>query len=640
MNNIYGDTYKEIYGRNRLFESSIMDKSSGNTEAILKIGKYPIYVDKLRKIVDVDLKEIVNAVNSAIGELGGRYKFMYKYIQWSTPMYVLGDPRDKRVQHKTMAVDDKGNLWMNVHFIYNNLDCDSEKIFGILFHELMHNFLNHIERSKKVKSPEDMESLYRINPMLHKTEHMKQNICMDYEVNDNMVLDGVVSKKFWKELGGMFDEKFYGKTWEEIYKEFGDELTKKYMESGGTKLPEEYFKIVEAIIKAMRVLRNPKSTDREKDIAKHELEDLLAELFGIKKDEKLSIRAELQKMLRKLQKTSIKELGEIGQYLKSVIDDLNVSPRNMSDEDLNKFLEDVEKLKNEMSSYYLDIAKVFGCIPTTLLKDIEECMDKLSSGVTELNKNKSLSKDEVNDIVDEIVYSIKKLLADNIKKKELAKEREKLLKEKEEERKKKMEEMVKKAKERHILKSYLSRIKDLQEIHNHSTKSSFGTIVRLSDLSYEHCETIIKIVEPLIENATIEKTAEAIKSIGVEKYKDAFKKLSSSLRSDLMRLKKDKVLMDRDESFFDEICEKFEKDNCNLFESFVDGLNETLLVSKVSIAISSLRRIGKELHRQLKVRPSDEYKKAYKDEYERLRKIYVELGEKGLREELGGVIYD
>ena len=99
MNSVYNDIYKKIYG-DKLFES-IVDSSSGNTEVILKQGTYPMYVDALRKVVDVDLKVIVNAVNSALGNLAAEYDFMYQYIKWSRPMYVLGDPRDKRVIHKT-----------------------------------------------------------------------------------------------------------------------------------------------------------------------------------------------------------------------------------------------------------------------------------------------------------------------------------------------------------------------------------------------------------------------------------------------------------------------------------------------------------------------------------------------------------
>lgn len=629
MNSVYNNIYKKIYG-NKLFES-VMDSTAGNIESILKRGTYPMYVDSVGKIVDVDLKKIVNAVNSALANLATEYEFMYRYIKWSTPKYVLGDPRDRRVIHKTMSVDDKGNLWLNVHFIYNNLDCDEDKIFGILFHELMHNFLNHIERAKNVKSAEDMESLYRINPKLAENEHLKQNICMDYEVNCNMVADGVVSKDFWKEFGGCFDEKYFGKMWEEIYKTDGDKLTKKYLEYSGTKLPKEYFEIVEEILKAMKVLRNPKSTDKEKDIAKHNLEDLILKLFGETTKTKMTIR----KRLQKLQATRIKEIGKIGPYLKSVIDDLEVSPRNMSEEDLSNFSKDVETLRDEMLRCLDEISYEFRYNPTILERDIKECMYTLLNGVIEINKTKDISAERIDEITDEVIYSIDKLLADNIKKKELAKKREELMREKEEEKKKKMEELMKKARERHLLKSYLRRIEDLQEIYKHTTETTSGLIIRLSDESYKYCGEIIRMVEPLLENITIEDTANAIKLTGLEKFKNAFDKLSLSLHKDLMRLKEDKVLFDRDKSYFDDICGRFNRDNYMLFQSFTEDKNETELISKIKIAISSIRRVGKELHRQQKVRPSEEYKRAYKEEYERLRKIYVELGEKGIRKELG-----
>ena len=140
-----------------------------------------------------------------------------------------------------------------------------------------------------------------------------------------------------------------------------------------------------------------------------------------------------------------------------------------------------------------------------------------------------------------MIYSIDKLLADNIKKKELAKKRAELMREKEEERRKKIEDMVKKARERHILKSYLRKIEDLQEIYNHTTKTTSGLIIRLSDESYKYCDEIIRMVRPLLENTTIEDTANAIKLTGLEKFKNAFDKLSSSLHKDLMRLKENLI---------------------------------------------------------------------------------------------------
>lgn len=625
MNTVYNEIYKKIYCGG-IFES-ITDKSSGNTETLLKMGTYPMYVDALKKIVDVDLKVIINAVNRALGEISSKYEFMYSFIKWSRPIYVLGNPLDKRVIHKSMSVDDLGNLYMNIHFIYNNLDCDSDKIFGILFHELMHIFLKHIERRRDIMSDEDLMTLSAISG---NKEHTKQNICMDQEVNCNMVADGIVSANFWKEIGGMFDEKYMGKMWEEIYETDGDKLLKDYLEAGGKKLPEKYFEIIKEILKAIKILHNPKSTDKEKDMATSRIEDLLLELRGHTSKTKMTIR----KRLKKLQyETKLKEIGEIGPYLKNVIDDLAVEPRNMSEEDLSKFSKDVEILEEEMFKNIDDICDLFLAKRTDLEKDIENCMESLLSGVTKINKKKDLTAEEFNDITDEIIYNIDRLQASNRKKKELDKKRSELMKEKAERMKEKMEEEREKAKNRHILKSYLNKLIDLTEIAVNTSDSESGE--RLSAESYDCCGKIIKLVETLIVKKTIEETAKEISTIGLETFKNLFKELSSYIHKDLMELKKKKVLIDRDESFFDDICGRFERDNYVLFKSFTDGLSETELISKIKIAISSIRRIGKELHRQMKVRPSEEYKKAYKEEYNRLREIYLELGEKGLRRELG-----
>ena len=133
----------------RIFES-ITDKSAGNKKSILDLGKIKMYIPALDKVMDVELEPIVKSVDMALGRIGSKYSFMYTYIQNSRPMFVLTDPSLKECEHKTMSVDNLGNLWLNVHFIYNDLDCNVNKIFGILFHELMHNFLDHISRCQKI----------------------------------------------------------------------------------------------------------------------------------------------------------------------------------------------------------------------------------------------------------------------------------------------------------------------------------------------------------------------------------------------------------------------------------------------------------------------------------------------------------
>ena len=418
---MYNTIYGNIYGR-RMFEKKITDPSSGNTDTMLRIGKYPIFDMSLRRVIDVDLKVIVNTVNDALAELATEYDFMYQYIKWSRPQYVLADPSLKDTIHKTMAVDEKGNLWMNVHFIYNGLNCDKEKIFGILFHELMHNFLDHIERANDVMSKEDLKSLYGVSKTLGDNEQLKQNLCMDYEVNCNMVADGVVPANFWKELKGMFDEKYFGKMWEEIYHTDGDQILTDYLATSGSKLPPEYFEMVKEILEAMKILRDPRSTDRDKEMAMNKLKDLLMKMFGDTMETKMTIR----KRLQKLQATRIKEIGEIGPYLKDVIDDLLVSPRNMSEDDFKKFIDDVKRLGNEMVGNVEKIDDEFNCGSIDVLeRDIETFTDTLITGATRMHRKKDMDAIELEEITAEVIYTIDRILADNKKKKKLAEERKK-----------------------------------------------------------------------------------------------------------------------------------------------------------------------------------------------------------------------
>lgn len=622
MNIIYNDLYKNIYGK-KINESTVTDISNGNTSSVAKIKNFPMYATAVNKIVEVDLGDIVNCVNDAIAKLSTEYPFMYKYIKWSRPQYVLGDPGDKRVTHKTMAVDNEGNLWMNVHFIYNSLNCDVDKIFGILFHELMHNFLNHLERASKVKSEAEMEDLYRLSESLGENEHAKQNICMDYEVNGNMVADGVVSANFWKELRGCFDEKYIGKMWEEIYYSDGNELLTNYLKANKQLLPKEYFEIVDAILEAMKVLRNPKSTEKEKDIAKSKVEDLLMKLTGDTTRTKMSIR----KALQKLQGTRIKEVGEIGPYLKDVVDDLMVSPRNMGTGELRKFTEHVNTLGNEMLDQIDGIANEFENLnKNTLEKDIYDFAGSLIDGVSEISKNKDITAVEMEEITDNIIYNIDKLLSDNIKKKKLAEEKKKRdaerAKKKEELRKKKIEEL----KKRHNLYMYSRKLEDLSVIQQHG---------RMSDATANEIDKVNDIVKKLLDEDTVEKTKVAIEKIGLPVFENAFDSISDLLYKDLSKLRNDKVIISVDDKFLKECCEKFKKDNISIFKSYIDGISNTLLIGKIKNAITSIRRIGKLLHTQKRTRPTKDYREGYNDEYKKLHQIYKELGEKGLKKYLG-----
>ena len=599
----------------RIFES-ITDKSAGNKISILKLGKIKMYVPALDKVMDVELKPIVRSVDMALGKIGSKYSFMYTYIQNSRPMFVLTDPNLKECIHKTMSVDNSGNLWLNVHFIYNDLDCNVDKIFGILFHELMHNFLDHLSRGQKILPKEERMRLYGISKDMLENEDLKQNLCADMEVNCNMVADGVVTSDFWKEMKGVFDEKYFGKQFEEIYKTDGDELLKKYLKSGGVKISEEYLEALKAILEALRIFHDPDATEREKDISASKLRDIIESLFGETKT-KMTIR----KSLIKLQKLNLKEIGEIGPYLKKVIDDLEVSPVNMTEDDLSTFINDVSILKEEMKNCASEIGDMFDLDKDEFLKDNEECWTFLSDGVSRLSKEKELPDEERDEITEKIIFLISKLISNNLMKDKLKEEFKKRMKEIEEKRKKKMEKEIEKKEKKHILYNYLLRVEDMAAIYYHE---------RLDMESFKLCSEYADIIKPLLH-----KDIHDINEDDLSLAYDVIKGLKKSFYENLKILKEKGILIDRDDSFFVDLVDRFYNDTKYMLDFLIGDHTETEIVSVVKTALSSLRRIGREFHRQAKVRPSEEYKEAFDSEWKRLVKIFNELGEKGLRRELG-----
>lgn len=599
----------------RIFES-ITDKSAGNKKAILKLGKIKMYIPALDKVMDVELKPIIRSVDMALGKIGSKYSFMYTYIQNSRPMFVVTDPSLEECRHKTMSVDSLGNLWLNVHFIYNNLDCNVDKIFGILFHELMHNFLDHLSRGQEILKSEERRGLYGISKEMLEIEDLKQNLCADMEVNCNMVADGVVTSDFWKETKGVFDEKYFGKQFEEIYKTIGDELLKNHLKNNGVKISEEYLEALKSILDALRIFHDPHSTEREKDIAASKLRDIIESLFGETKT-KMTIR----KSLIKLQKLNLKEIGEIGPYLKKVIDDLEVSPVNMTKDDLSTFINDVSILKEEMKNCASEIGDMFDLDKDEFLKDNEECWTILSDGVVRLSKEKELTYEERDEISEKIIFLINKLISNNLMKDKLKEEFKKRMKEIEEKRKKKMEKEIERKEKKHILYNYLLRVEDMAAIYYHG---------RLDMKSFELCNEYAYIIKPLLH-----KDIHDINEDDLSSAYEVIKGLKDSFYENLKTLKENGILVDRDDSFFVDLVDRFYNDTKHMLDFLIGDYTETEIVSAVKTALSSLRRIGSEFHRQAKVRPSEEYKKAFDSEWKRLVKIFNELGEKGLRRELG-----
>lgn len=178
---------------NVLNESHVENKSI--VEAFLKVG--PI---RMRDGSIHNPSEFVNIVNSALMKFKNKHPWEYKYIQYARIVYLL----DGKVT-STMCVDDRGDLYINVEFLYSFLKMNTNYIMFILYHEAMHNILDHVQRGIKYGK--------KTNNKLTWTE---MNICADFEVNGQMVADHVCKPEEWVELKGCYDPQFKGLTFEMI----------------------------------------------------------------------------------------------------------------------------------------------------------------------------------------------------------------------------------------------------------------------------------------------------------------------------------------------------------------------------------------------------------------------------------------
>lgn len=178
---------------NVLNESHVENKNI--VEAFLKVG--PI---KMRDGSIHNPSEFVNTVNFALMKFKNKHPWEYKYIQYARIVYLL----DGKVT-STMCVDVRGDLYINVEFLYSFLKMNTDYIMFILYHEAMHNILDHVQRGIKYGK--------KTNNKLTWTE---MNICADFEVNGQMVADHVCRPEDWVELRGCYDPQFKGLTFEMI----------------------------------------------------------------------------------------------------------------------------------------------------------------------------------------------------------------------------------------------------------------------------------------------------------------------------------------------------------------------------------------------------------------------------------------
>ena len=174
----------------------------GNAAALIQLGRIRMSNNKV-----VEGREFVKVVNSALAFFEAKYPFEYRYISGSPVIYLL----DNSVC-STMAVDDRGVLYINVGFLYNKapdgLEMQPGSICNILYHECMHTFLSHVRRS----------IVFNEKNSDQKMSWQDMNIAADLEVNGTMVVDKVCTKNFWEMYKGCYYDDVVGLPMESIAK--------------------------------------------------------------------------------------------------------------------------------------------------------------------------------------------------------------------------------------------------------------------------------------------------------------------------------------------------------------------------------------------------------------------------------------
>ena len=127
----------------------------GNAEEIYDLGEIIIEDIKTGKNVKVKASDIIRVVNDARFFMQKKYPYLYLFLQSYKIMYIPIYPSQIC---PTMCVDSNNNLWINMHFIYNECAMNKDRVFGILFHEMFHIFLEHLIRFN-VMFPESTRAL-------------------------------------------------------------------------------------------------------------------------------------------------------------------------------------------------------------------------------------------------------------------------------------------------------------------------------------------------------------------------------------------------------------------------------------------------------------------------------------------------
>ena len=564
----------------------------GNAEEIYDLGEINVIDGKTGDVVKVNTADIIKVVTDAMFYMQKKYPYLYLFLNTCKVMYIPTFP--SRICD-SMCVDNHNNLWINMNFVYINCAMNKDRVFGILFHEMFHIFLEHLIRFNTM-FPESAKAL--MTTEIWQAANTKANLAMDYEINASMVADGIVSEDFWKIMDGLYKKEYTGKTWEEIYTKYGDDEYKEWLARNGKRISEDEMKILEAIEKAAKVLKDPTATEEDKAKANKELQKTIDKILGRDRD------ADIQDALEEMKSTQLGEIGDIGKKMQDVIDDLYKSPSKMSESQYNELMEDIDQMADEMVKNASKIADTFKKSEEEVLKDIENMRETLKDSISQMRDTK-MSRDEKKDIADKIKDALEDVISSDVDKKRSAEKR----KERDEKRAKEKKEAFK---AKHPLRKLINVFKNLM----HLGEDPYDLVCKKS---YDIMENIVDILDVLTEINLSEITAD-----DVEDLKLFLSQLKDSLFTDLKELLDNKTILHKTEDDLHRVLDGvFEVVEKALFVHLLNSdLDDSAKTSVLKTAAEKLRIIGKILKTQKAWRASNEFKEGYREMRDELMSLF------------------
>lgn len=564
----------------------------GNAEEIYDLGEINVIDRKTNSIVQINTADIIKVVNDAMFYMQKKYPYLHLFLNTCKVMYIPTFPSQIC---DTMCVDTYNNLWINMNFVYSECAMNKDRVFGILFHEMFHIFLEHLIRFNKM-FPKELHHI--MGPSAFKTANMKANFAMDYEINASMVADGIVSEEFCKTMNILYKKEYTGKTWEEIFTKYGDKEYKEWMEANGQRISEVEMKILEAIEKAAKVLKDPTATDLDKAVANKELQKTIDKILGRDREK------DIQDILEEMKDTQLGDIGDIDDKMQDVINDLYKNPSKMSEKQFNELMEDIDQMADEMAENASKIADTFKKTEDDVLKDIENMRKTMKDSITQMKENK-MSKEDKKDIAEKIKDSLEDIISSDIDKKRSAEKR----KERDEKREKEKKEAFKAS---HPLRKLINVFKNLM----HLGEEPYDLVC---EKSYDIMENIVDILDVLTEVNLSEITED-----DVEDLKLFLSQLKDSLFTDLKKLLDNKTILHKTEDDLHRVLDGvFEFVEKSLFVHLLNpDLDDSAKASVLKTAASKLRIIGKILKTQKAWRASDKFKEGYREMRDELMSLF------------------